>query len=153
MIRSSSIAEPFDRIVTTVALAIGAMFIVSAGARELFALLNLRPAAPVLTLGLPAWAYALALVTVLPAAEESIFRGWLISRLRGPLGFWTAALVTNAAWVAIRLPTSINAAATWFALGLILSVVRWRTESVGACIAAHAGYNLVPAAFMLLYLG
>ena len=153
MIRSSSTAEPGHRTVTTVALAVGAMFIVSAGARELFALLNLRPAAPALTLNLPVWAHAIALVMVLPAVEEGIFRGWLLTWLRRPLGFWTAALVTNAAWVAIRLPTSINTAATWFALGLILSVVRWRTDSVGACIAAHAGYNLVPAAFMLLYLG
>jgi membrane protease YdiL (CAAX protease family) len=152
MTRSSSTAEPFHRIVTTVALAVGAMFIVGAGARELFALLNLPPSPPLLTLNLPVWALALAMVTVLPAIEETVFRGWLISWLRAPLGFWAAALVANSAWVAIRLPNSINTAATYFALGLILSIVRWRTESVPACIAAHAAYNLVPAAFMLVYL-
>ena len=152
MTRSSSTAEPLDRTVTTVALAVGAMFIVSAGARELFALLGLRPAPPALALSLPIWLHALAIVTVLPVVEEAVFRGWLISRLSGALGFWTAALVSNSAWVAVQLPTSINSAATWFALGLILSEVRRRTKSVVACIAAHAAYNLVPAAFMLIYL-
>lgn len=152
MTTSSSTADAFHRIVTTVSLAVVAMFILGTGARELLALLGLPPRPPLFNVNLPVWAVALATATALPVVEETIFRGWLVSWLRGTLGYWPAALIANIAWVATRLPTSVNTAVTLFALGLILSIVRWRTDSVIACIIAHAAYNLVPAAFMLLYL-
>jgi membrane protease YdiL (CAAX protease family) len=152
LIKSSSTADIFHQRVTEIALAVGAMLLVSVGLRELLLLIGILPRPPRVGLNLPPWLSAIAMLTVLPIVEETIFRGWLLSWLRRPIGFWPAALIANIAWVAFHLPTSTHTATVYFAIGLVLSALLWRTGKLWTCIVAHAVYNILPAAFILIFL-
>jgi len=99
------------------------------------------------------WALAFALLVVTqPVAEELVFRGVALPRLRGWLGAW-GGLIVCAMLYAIyhRLvypPATQTAAAEWYALvlpllaGLVISVLRAYSGSTRAAIAMHAAFGL-----------
>lgn len=103
--------------------------------------------------GLPGWLAPIWLVAIAPVAEEAIFRGLIMrSLLKWRLGFWAAAAISSAAWTLFHLPSSVHGAVVYFCLGLILGFVLWRTDRLWPCMVAHAAYNAVPAAFIVLFL-
>lgn len=126
------------------------MYIVSMALKEFLPSIGLLPAAPFSWYSLPTWLIATMMVMVVPIIEEW-FRFWVVDRLRGWIGFWSAALIANSLWVAAHLPNSAYMVIVLFVAGAILSVLLWRTWSVWACVIAHATYNMVPAAFMMMF--
>lgn len=104
-----------------------------------------------LGLPLPLWADAALMVTLFPLVEEIAFRGLLISWLRR-FGFVVAAVISTALFAAIHLPNTIHGWLYFAMIGALLCVVRHSTGSVWWCVAAHATYNAVPAAYILIFL-
>jgi membrane protease YdiL (CAAX protease family) len=116
---------------------------------------GLTIAMPVATaLPLPVWLALFlpltALVVLLAAAEELIFRGSLLQQLalqsRNPL-VW--AVLPSAAFGALHwagdLPGEASAyyVLTTFLMGLALAALVWRTGSLWAAIGVHLGFNAI----------
>ena len=72
-----------------------------------------------------------------------MFRGFLLSALaKSKIGFWGAAIFTDAAWTAVHAPyQSWDALLTIFLFGLLVSFLLWRTGSLWTCIFAHMTVN------------
>ena len=94
---------------------------------------------------------ALYVLLLQPLAEGLVFRGLLQPALQARAGRHRAILLTALAWVGLQLlvyssaPTgaSIGAlVATRLAGGLLLGILRARSDSARASIFAHAGLNL-----------
>lgn len=94
----------------------------------------------------PASAYTLAAfgVLVAPLVEELFFRGFLypaLARLTGQ----AAGVVLTAALFALlhggQLALAWAPLLVVFVVGLVLTLIRVRTNSVGFCVLVHAGYN------------
>ena len=109
----------------------------------------LSVSAPATAAALPADAAAFLLVIVLTtplqaAAEEVVFRGYLVQALGG---------LANRTWVGVVLAALVFAAlhgsqnpalfADRLALGLIAGLLVWRTGGLEAAIAAHAVSNVL----------
>lgn len=151
---SNSTASEFERDLQATSLCVLAMFASAYALRYGFEWSGL-PVARETRMGftLPRWLDVLTLLAVLPILEELVFRGAIISGLRKlSLGFWPAAVVSSALFAAIHLPTTVHGALHFSALGLLLSLVLYKTGKLWWCIAAHAAFNAVPAAFVLIYL-
>ncbi len=87
-------------------------------------------------------------VILAPLWEELTFRGFLLSALANTrLGFWGAALVSNALWSALHANYSWAGLASVFVAGLILSWLVWRTGSIKPAIMTHAIGNLAALVF------
>lgn len=150
--RSSSIDE-FHRRLTIAAAAVLAMYAIGIALKLSFEFFGLPQEALRVGRGLPLWLAPIWLVAIGPVFEEAIFRGVIMRRLlTWRLGFSAAAAISSAAWSAFHLPASVHGAVVYFCLGLILGFVMWRTERLWPCIAAHAAYNAVPAAFIFFFL-
>jgi uncharacterized protein len=95
----------------------------------------------------PASGYLLAAfgVLVAPFVEECFFRGFLYPALARHTGKEIAVITTAAAFSMLHLE---QLALAWapllilFAVGVVLTVVRARTNSVAICVLMHMGYNL-----------
>ncbi len=101
-------------------------------------------------------AYLMAFFGILiaPVLEELFFRGMLFPTLRRKLGTVVAVLLTAAAFAAIhgaQLGYAWAPILSIFVVGLALTIVRERTDSVAAGVLTHAGYNF--ALFALLWFG
>jgi uncharacterized protein len=101
-------------------------------------------------------AYLMAFFGILiaPILEELFFRGMLFPTLRRRLGTVTAVLLTALAFAAIhgaQLGYAWAPILSIFIVGLALTIVRERTDSVAASVLTHAGYNF--ALFALLWIG
>lgn len=101
-------------------------------------------------------AYLMAFFGILiaPVLEELFFRGMLFPTLRRGMGTMVALVLTAAAFAAIhgaQLGYAWAPILSIFVVGLVLTVVRERTDSVAASILTHAGYNF--ALFALLWIG
>ena len=100
--------------------------------------------------GTSLWFPLLALCIGAPLSEELLFRGLLLQRLaRTPLGFWGAALISNAGWTALHAGYSWISLADVFIAGLLFSWALWRTGSLWVPIAFHAIYNTIVFLFLL----
>ena len=97
-----------------------------------------------------AWvAFGLLVLIGAPIAEEIAFRGLMFSALlkRG-VKPWLVIVLTSAAFALFHLePTRIF---LLFVIGLVLGFVRYRTNSVGTAIVAHA-VNNAPAALLVMF--
>lgn len=97
-----------------------------------------------------AWvAFGLLILIGAPIAEELAFRGLMFSALlkRG-VKPWLVIVLTSAAFALFHLePTRIF---LLFVIGLVLGFVRYRTNSVGTAIVAHA-VNNAPAALLVMF--
>jgi len=81
-----------------------------------------------------------------PFLEELIFRGFVFTALVDTAGPTTGVLVTAtlfAALHAIQLWGNWAAIAVIFLVGLVLTLVRYRTDSVVSSIIMHTAYNAV----------
>lgn len=101
-------------------------------------------------------AYLMAFFGILiaPVLEELFFRGMLFPTLRRGMGTLVAVLLTAAAFAAIhgtQLGYAWAPILSIFVVGLVLTIVRERTDSVAASVLTHSGYNF--ALFALLWIG
>lgn len=101
-------------------------------------------------------AYLMAFFGILiaPILEEFFFRGMLFPSLRRGVGTVIAILLTAAAFAAIhgaQLGYAWAPILSIFVVGLALTIVRERTDSVAASVLTHSGYNF--ALFALLWIG
>ncbi len=85
---------------------------------------------------------ALALTT--PLTEELFFRGFIFAGLIPRLGVWWAMVASAAIFSAFHL--SLGVLLPIFIIGLALAWLYWRTGSLWASIAAHAGQNALVVA-------
>ncbi|HET7463662.1 MAG TPA: CPBP family intramembrane glutamic endopeptidase [Longimicrobium sp.] len=77
-----------------------------------------------------------------PAAEEILFRGFLLHRLRKPLGVRAAIVVTAALWAAVHVDYALPIILLLFGSGLLLGAARVHTRSVWVPVAMHVIWNL-----------
>jgi membrane protease YdiL (CAAX protease family) len=101
-------------------------------------------------------AYLMAFFGVLiaPVLEELFFRGMLFPTLRRGMGTLVALLLTAAAFASIhgaQLGYAWAPILSIFVVGLVLTIVRERTDSVAASVLTHSGYNFT--LFALLWVG
>src|SRR5262249_23247129 len=99
------------------------------------------------------WLTAIVIVIAAPLVEELLFRGFLLSAIaKSRIGFWGAALVSDAAWTMMHAAVHPwTALPSHFILGLVFSFILWRTGSLWACIFAHAANNIEPALVTLIF--
>lgn len=95
------------------------------------------------------------LVVMAPVAEELLFRGVLLSRLRRGLGPATSVAISAALFSCIHLidPDAAFVVPGLFVIGLVLGWQALRTGRIGLSIMTHAGVNLLAAIALLLDLG
>jgi hypothetical protein len=91
-------------------------------------------------------AYLMAVfgMTLAPLLEELFFRGMLYPLLRRGLGLMAAVLLTAAAFAAIhggQLGYAWGPVLSIFFVGVVFTLTRVRTNSVGASFLMHVGYN------------
>lgn len=103
-----------------------------------------------------AWQIAAFGVLAAPIAEEALFRGLLYPALRHALGgsgraAWGSALITSALFSAVHANWLV--ALPLFALALFLARLMERTDSLLACVVAHAAHNALAMASLLLVTG
>lgn len=103
-----------------------------------------------------AWQIAALGVLAVPIAEEALFRGLLYPALRHALGgsgraAWGSALITSALFSALH--ANWLGALPLFALALFLARLMERTDSLLACVVAHAAHNALAMASLLLVTG
>jgi uncharacterized protein len=99
------------------------------------------------------WPSVLVLVIAAPLTEEFMYRGFLLSALaKSKVGFWGAAIITDAAWTAMHACYQPWAALpAIFVLGLLVSFLLWRTGSLWTCIFAHMTVNAVIVFMAVLF--
>lgn len=88
------------------------------------------------------------LVIVAPIAEEVLFRGYLLGKLRKYAPVWLAVLITSALFAAVHFQW--NVAIDTFALSLVLCFLRIFTGSLWPSIMLHMIKNGL--AFYLLFI-
>jgi membrane protease YdiL (CAAX protease family) len=91
-------------------------------------------------------AYLLAAfgITLAPLLEEVFFRGMLYPLMRRAFGLAIAVLLTAVAFAAIhgaQLGYAWSPILSIFVVGIVLTVVRARTNSVASSFLVHCGYN------------
>lgn len=88
-----------------------------------------------------------------PLFEEVFFRGFVFGGLeRSRIGAWGAVVVTATVWAAIHVQYDLYDMSLIFVLGLVLGVIRVRTQSIYACIYMHVLVNLIALMECVLYL-
>jgi uncharacterized protein len=95
----------------------------------------------------PTSAYTLAAfgVLVAPLVEELFFRGFLYPALARWMGQGLGVVLTALLFALLH---ASQLAMAWapllvvFVVGLVLTLIRVRTNSVASCVLVHAGYNL-----------
>ncbi len=93
-------------------------------------------------------AIVVAIVIIVPIAEEIFYRGLLYQSLGNYLSLPAAAAVSTAVWALLH--GSLLLVPPLFALGIFLVVLYESTRSIWVPIAAHMGFNLT--SFVLLWL-
>lgn len=90
----------------------------------------------------------LSLVIIAPFAEELLFRGYLLGKLRRAMPLWIAVLITSVLFALVHFQW--NVALDVFALSIVLCVLRVMTKSLWAPILLHSLKNGL--AFYLLFI-
>jgi membrane protease YdiL (CAAX protease family) len=93
-------------------------------------------------------------ITLAPLLEEMFFRGLLYPLLNRAFGLVVGVLLTATAFAAIhgaQLGYAWAPVLSIFIVGLVLTIVRVRTNSVATSFLMHCGYNL--ALFTALWVG
>ena len=93
-----------------------------------------------------------ALMVASPMFEEIFFRGFLFQGIRySRLGPIAAIGITSLFWAAIHLQYNLYGMATIFALGLLLGIVRIKTDSIYLLMAMHSLSSLAATIETALY--
>lgn len=100
----------------------------------------------------PTWAllvFTLMIAFGAPFAEEFAFRGMLYSSLakKGLNAFWSIGISALAFGL---FHFELTRLVVLVVIGCVLGIVRWRTDSLGASMVAHAVNNL-PGAILILF--
>ena len=94
-----------------------------------------------------------AIIVVAPIFEEIFFRGFLFQGIRysrlGPIG---AIGITSFFWAVIHLQYDVYGITTLFALGLLLGIVRLKTDSIHLLMVMHSLVSLVATVETALYI-
>lgn len=90
----------------------------------------------------------LMLIIIAPIAEEVLFRGYLLGKLRQYVPVWVAILITSVLFGIVH--GAWNIGIDVFALSIVLCVLRIMTKSLWAPIMLHMVKNSV--AFYLLFI-
>jgi uncharacterized protein len=91
-----------------------------------------------------AWALGILSITLAPLMEELFFRGFLYPVLARSLGLPLAVLLTALGFAALhgaQLMFSWGPVLVIFLVGLVLTIVRAKTNSVAAGVLIHMAYN------------
>jgi len=91
-----------------------------------------------------AWALGLLSITLAPLMEELFFRGFLYPVLARGIGLPLAVFLTALAFAALhgsQLMFSWGPVLVIFLVGLVLTLVRAKTNSVAAGVIIHTAYN------------
>jgi len=100
-----------------------------------------------------AWALAILSVTLAPLMEELFFRGFLYPVLARRLGLPIAVFLTALGFALLhgaQLMFSWGPVLVIFLVGMILTIVRARTNSVAAGVLIHMAYNATIAVAMFV---
>jgi membrane protease YdiL (CAAX protease family) len=105
--------------------------------------------------GTPAEAWALTIfgITLAPVMEEFLFRAFLYPVLKRQLGLAAAILLTSAGFALLhgsQLKFSWGPLLVIFLVGLALTIVRAKKNSVAATLLMHVGYNGTLSALMFI---
>ena len=97
------------------------------------------------------WIIGFLALTVLfgPIAEELLFRGWIYTSLRSSFGLRVALLVTSVLFALAHWESTHLYALAVFPVGLAITWVREKTQSIAASITFHAIYNGVASVLLL----
>ncbi|RWZ78574.1 MAG: CPBP family intramembrane metalloprotease [Candidatus Microsaccharimonas sossegonensis] len=88
------------------------------------------------------------LVIVAPIAEEILFRGYLLGKLRRYLPIWAAVLVTSLLFGIVHF--AWNVGVDVFVLSIVLSILRIRTGRLAPSILLHMIKNGVAFYFLFI---
>ncbi|MGH2662590.1 MAG: lysostaphin resistance A-like protein [Actinomycetota bacterium] len=89
-----------------------------------------------------------AVVLAAPVGEEIFFRGFLYGSLRGRFGFWVSGSVSAVVFAVFHGDAVL--AVMMFFVGLALAYLYQRRGSLAAPIAAHAVFNVVGYALIVM---
>jgi membrane protease YdiL (CAAX protease family) len=91
----------------------------------------------------------IAVVIFAPVFEESFLRGFMFLGFRqSKIGVVGAVILTSLIWAALHLQYNILQMAQIFVLGIILGIVRHKSNSLYSCIIIHALNNLIAIALV-----
>jgi hypothetical protein len=91
-----------------------------------------------------AWALGILSITLAPLMEELFFRGFLYPVLARSLGFPVSVFLTALGFALLhgaQLMFSWGPVLVIFLVGLVLTMVRAKTNSVAAGVLIHMAYN------------
>lgn len=95
----------------------------------------------------PSWIKnKIAAITIIPFAEEFMFRGVLLAGFATSWGKKWSLVLTNLLFILIHLEIIIKSwpsILTYIILTMFLTIARLRTGCLGPAIAAHFSYNLL----------
>lgn len=95
---------------------------------------------------------AIAVVIFAPLFEEGFFRGFLFAGLKQTrLGGTGTILITSAGWAALHIQYDVYGIISIFVLGIVLGIVRLKTDSLWSVLILHALWNLAAIAATALY--
>lgn len=89
-----------------------------------------------------------ALVIIAPIAEEVLFRGYLLGKLRTHLPVWAAILVTSLLFAAVHF--QFNVGVDVFALSIVLCLLRIQTGRLWPAILLHMIKNSIAFYFLFI---
>jgi membrane protease YdiL (CAAX protease family) len=97
-------------------------------------------------------ALLLAIGVLVPALEETLFRGVLFGGLRRRWSFWPAALVSGAIFAAV-VHMNVAGFAAYLLLGVVFAYLFERSRSLFAPWAAHAAFNIFNLMLVIVLFG
>lgn len=95
------------------------------------------------TAALPAWAQVVLIVTIAPATEEALFRGWLPITLAQVMPARVAILCSALAFAVLHVASPIAIQGLMVAGSLVFSALARRFDTLLVPIIAHGTINLI----------
>lgn len=98
-------------------------------------------------------AYILKGVLLAPLFEELLFRGAMFSAFLRRWGLWPALAAPSLLWAVVHVQYEDGWTMLWIGgLGVLLTIIRWRSGSLYLPLTLHAAHNLatVPTNYGLL---
>jgi uncharacterized protein len=92
----------------------------------------------------------LVAVTVAPFCEEVFFRGYVFPPVARAIPMWAAILVTSLFFAAVH--ADLGSFVPLMAIGVVLTILRWRTTSIWPGMLFHALNNGLASVYVLVVL-
>jgi uncharacterized protein len=94
----------------------------------------------------------IAAVIFAPAFEEAFFRGFVFAGLKqSRLGAVGTIILTALAWALLHIQYDIYGMTTILVLGIVLGLVRLKTNSLWGPLIIHSGWNLIAMVGAAIY--